>query len=139
MLTASEREEVREAIGTYAYVGRTELARRRRAGEQPPLDLLARAVLEDPNPRIRWLCLDVLDHWADHRYDDVVATALREDPVPRVRRHAAHALACDACSLQPGTVDPVPPLLEAAMGDDNPKVRMHALWGLRTRLEGVSA
>ena len=143
MLTASEREQVREAIGTYGFVGRSELARRRRAGEQPPLDLLARAVLEDPNPRIRWLSLDVLDHWGDHRYDDVVARALHEDPVPRVRRHAAHALACDACSVQPTPVeqqlDPVAPLLAAALGDENPKVRQHALWGLRTRLETVPA
>ena len=139
MLTASEREQVREVIGTYAFLTRTDVARRRRAGEEAPLDLLARAIVEDPNPRIRWLALDVLDHWGDHRYDDVVAQVLREDPVPRVRRHAAHALACDACSTAPPVVDPVAPLLEAALGDENPKVRQHALWGLRTRLETATA
>ena len=139
MLTASERDQVREAIGTYGFVGRRDIARRRREGDTPPLDLLARAVLEDPNPRIRWLAIDVLDHWGDHRYDEAMATVLRHDPVPRVRRHAAHALACDSCSVQPSTVDPLAPLLDAAMNDDNPKVRQHALWGLRVRLEGASA
>jgi HEAT repeat protein len=139
MLTDEERDEVLRLIATYGYIGRRELARLRAAGVQPDLDLLARAVLEDPNPRVRWLAIDVLDHWTDHRYDEVVATALRTDPVPRVRRHAAHALACDACSLQPSPVDPIAPLLEAAMSDENPKVRQHALWGLRSRLEGASA
>lgn len=139
MLTDEEREEVLRLIATFGFIGRRDIARLRAAGQEPDLDLLARAVLEDTNPRVRWLAIDVLDHWADHRYDDVVTTALRSDPVPRVRRHAAHALACDACSLQPSAVDPVPPLLEAAMGDDNPKVRQHALWGLRTRLEATAS
>jgi HEAT repeat protein len=139
MLQDEEREEVLRLIATYGFIGRRQLARLRAEGEQPDLELLARAVLEDPNPRVRWLAIDVLDHWADHRYDEVVATALRTDPVPRVRRHAAHALACDACSRQASPVDPVAPLLEAAMHDDNPKVRQHALWGLRTQLEGATA
>src|SRR5262249_40018576 len=52
--------------------------------------------LADPNPRVRWWCLQVLDHVPDGRAIPFVASAL-DDPVPRVRRNAAHALGCFAC------------------------------------------
>ena len=44
--------------------------------------------LADPNPRVRWWCIQVLDHVPDPRALAAVARLL-DDPVPRVRRNAA--------------------------------------------------
>lgn len=52
--------------------------------------------ISDANPRVRWWCIQVLDHVPDMRAISVIASAL-DDPVPRVRRNAAHALGCVTC------------------------------------------
>src|SRR6266498_4514561 len=57
--------------------------------------------LRDPNPRIRWWCVQLLDHSSDPRGITAVASML-DDPVPRVRQNAVHALGCLAC--KPGLV-----------------------------------
>src|SRR5436189_6451148 len=49
--------------------------------------------LADPHPRVRWWCVQLLDHVPDARAVTAVADLL-DDPVPRVRRHAAPALGC---------------------------------------------
>ena len=57
------------------------------------------AVMEgvaDRNPRVRWWCIQLLDHVSDVRAISAIASALN-DPVARVRRNAAHALGCLAC------------------------------------------
>src|SRR5690348_6096214 len=52
--------------------------------------------LNDRNPRVRWWCVQTLDHVPDRRAVAAVAELL-DDPVARVRRNAAHALGCIAC------------------------------------------
>src|SRR5262245_29910608 len=52
--------------------------------------------LRDPHPRVRWWCIQVLDHVPDPRALTAIAELL-DDPVPRVRRNAAHALGCVVC------------------------------------------
>jgi hypothetical protein len=88
--------------------------------------------LRDPNPRIRWWCVQVLDHCPDPRA--IAATApMLDDPVPRVRQNAAHALGCGAC--KPAWSGELPTstlhkLYELASGDAHAKVRRKAGWAL---------
>ena len=86
------------------------------------------AGVRDPNPKIRWWCLQLLDHLDDEQAIEAIATCL-DDPVPRVRRQAAHALGCAGCkpswdgALSAGVVER---LGELAASDENAKVRAEA-------------
>jgi HEAT repeat protein len=84
--------------------------------------------LTDANPRIRWWCVQVLDHVPDPRAVDAIAHLL-DDHVPRVRRNAAHALGCVACKPEwsgslPAEV--MQKLASLAADDPNAKVRAEA-------------
>jgi HEAT repeat protein len=86
------------------------------------------AGVSDPNSRIRWWSIQLLDHVDDVRAIVVIAGAL-DDPVPRVRRNAAHALGCVGC--KPSWDGEVPAvaverLQEMAASDENAKVRAQA-------------
>jgi hypothetical protein len=70
--------------------------------------VLAWGALSHPDPAARRLCLDYLDHLAGPEAAETFAAAL-DDPVPRVRRHAIHALTCDACKPEGWCVDAVTP------------------------------
>jgi hypothetical protein len=86
------------------------------------------AGLADRQPRVRWWCVQVLDHVSDVRALSAIASVL-DDPVPRVRRNAAHAIGCIACkpdwdrTLPPGAVKRLSHLAEH---DPNAKVRHEA-------------
>ena len=89
--------------------------------------------LSDRNPRIRWWCVQLLDHLPDNRAIDALVPVL-DDPVPRVRRNAAHALGCIAC--KPVWSGELPSTaiawLEAlAESDPNQKVRAEARLALQ--------
>jgi HEAT repeat protein len=89
----------------------------------------------DPNPKVRWWSIQLLDHVPDPRSIAVIATAL-DDPIPRVRRNAAHALGCVAC--KPDWQSALPPHVTAALdrlatSDPNAKVRLEARRALRCR------
>jgi len=91
--------------------------------------------LSDPNPRVRWWCLQLLDHVPDHRAIGPIATML-DDPVPRVRRNAAHALGCAGCKpLWSGELpaEALAKLAAVASADPNPKVRAEASLALARR------
>jgi HEAT repeat protein len=98
-------------------------------------ELLFEALLQglrDPNPRIRWWCVQLLDHSSDPRGVTAVASML-DDPVPRVRQNAAHALGCLAC--KPAWSGQLPTtalnkLNQLAIADRQAKVRRHASWAL---------
>jgi HEAT repeat protein len=84
--------------------------------------------LSDPNPRVRWWCVQVLDHVPDGRATTALIAAL-DDPVARVRRNAAHALGCVAC--KPGWAGDLPDaarekLTSMIASDGNEKVRLEA-------------
>ena len=91
------------------------------------IDALARG-LEDPNPVVRWWCVQLLDHVPDQRGIDLIVPLL-DDPVPRVRRNAVHALGCAACKptaeicLSPETRARIRRLADS---DPNGKVRDEA-------------
>jgi HEAT repeat protein len=93
--------------------------------------------LSDPHPRVRWWCIQVLDHVPDARAIAAIEPLL-DDPVPRVRRNAAHALGCRMCKpdwggdVGPATVEKLHAL---ATGDPNARVRRDAstaLLGVRS-------
>ena len=54
------------------------------------------AGLEHTNAKVRWWCLQLMDHLADESYVQPILSKLA-DPVAKVRRHAIHALSCAAC------------------------------------------
>ena len=84
--------------------------------------------LSDPNPRVRWWCVQVLDHVPDERSIAALTRAL-DDPVARVRRNAAHALGCLACKPKwDKTLSPEASskLSHTASSDPNEKVRYEA-------------
>ena len=100
---------------------------------RPVLRALAEGV-HDPDPRVRWWCVQLLDHISDQQALIALTDAL-DDPVPRVRRNAAHALGCVACKTAwDGTLPDVAAgrLLRLAESDPNAKVRAEAQRTLRS-------
>lgn len=139
MLTEAERRSVLDAIHFYGWLPRNEIDRvREQADRELPFDLIAGAAVEDRDSSVRWQSVMLLDHYDDDRHADAIVRAAH-DPVPRVRRHAVHALGCEACKRTTGCVDPVPALKERALHDDNAKVRRHATWALIMRLPDARA
>src|SRR5262245_3532398 len=53
--------------------------------------------LDHPNAKVRWWCLQLMDHLADESYLEPILAKL-SDPVAKVRRHAIHALGCGVCT-----------------------------------------
>ena len=96
--------------------------------------------LRDPNAKVRWLCLGLLDHLDDVRAVAAVATCL-DDPVPRVRLHAAHALGCIGCKpswdghLPPGVTERLQALADT---DESGKVRAAAAHALVCRSAAIA-
>jgi HEAT repeat protein len=86
------------------------------------------AGLSDRNPRVRWWCVQVLDHVSDVRSVSAIVSLL-DDPVARVRRNAAHALGCVACKPDWDRVLPnaaLRRLSDLAERDPSDKVRREA-------------
>jgi hypothetical protein len=53
--------------------------------------------LKHNNSKIRWWCIQLMDHVADESYLQPLLNAAYNDPTPKNRRHAIHALACEKC------------------------------------------
>ena len=85
-----------------------------------------------PNPRVRALCLGLLDHLAGDESVPIYLAALR-DPVPRVRKGALHALSCERCKAEALCADVVPPIAGVALSDPNEKIRLQAVCALIDR------
>jgi HEAT repeat protein len=104
-----------ELVGLFAYISHrlhairalvgglsaTEL--RRVALTDAARDALVRG-LAHPNPKVRWWCLQLMDHVGDEQCIGHIVRAL-DDPVPRVRKMAKHALECERCKQSPLVVD----------------------------------
>jgi HEAT repeat protein len=82
--------------------------------------------LKHPNWRVRKRCASFLDHFADASCVPAAVEALR-DPSADVRRHALHALGCQACKTSPLKVDVVARLLPLALSDPSIRVRRAAV------------
>lgn len=88
--------------------------------------------LGHPNAKVRWWCLQLMDHLADESYLEPILTKL-SDPVAKVRRHAIHALSCGACkpNRQLLAVRIEAALLQALETDPDLRVREEAREGLQ--------
>jgi hypothetical protein len=82
---------------------------------------------EHPQPRVRFLAAQAMDHFADERCAEVLRRLVR-DAVPRVRWAAIHSLGCDLCKLAPLPRDGdfVLTLIELALHDPSVRVRREA-------------
>jgi HEAT repeat protein len=104
------------------------------------LEALTEAV-GDPDSRLRFWAVQVLDHTDDPRAVEAIVPALGDD-VPKVRRNAVHALGCEACkptwdgSLPAGTLERIEAL---AADDPNAKVRAAARHALECRPRSLGA
>ncbi|NJM05020.1 HEAT repeat domain-containing protein [Candidatus Gracilibacteria bacterium] len=89
-----------------------------------------------PNPRIRFLVAQAMDHFADERCVAALR-ALMHDPVPRVRWAAIHSLQCDRCKLiaLDAPDDTLDDLIALALYDPSIKVRRVATYELSQRCE----
>ena len=52
--------------------------------------------LEHESAKVRWWCLQLMDHLADESFVPFILPLLG-DSVGKVRKHAVHALTCDMC------------------------------------------
>ncbi len=86
---------------------------------------------EQPQPRLRFLAAQAMDHFADERCAEVLQR-LVHDPVPRVRWAAIHSLGCDTCKLTPlaRAGDFVETLIDLALHDPSVRVRRVASYEL---------
>lgn len=86
------------------------------------------AGLKHPNSKVRWWCIQLMDHIADDSYVPLLLDAAQTDPTPKNRRHAIHAMVCEVCkpNRQPLTVDVRVELAAIAQLDSNLSVRMMA-------------
>lgn len=83
--------------------------------------------LDHPNAKVRWWCLQLMDHLADESYLEPILSKL-DDPVAKVRRHAIHALSCGACKPNRQVLAvPIESALRGALSTDpDPRVREEA-------------
>lgn len=87
------------------------------------------AGLKHPNSKVRWWCIQVMDHVADERYLEPLLEAAQSDPTPRNRRHAIHALTCETCKPDRRrlNIDIRSELAQIAESDNDESVRLIAL------------
>jgi hypothetical protein len=87
------------------------------------------AGLKHRNSKIRWWCIQFMDHVADESFVPALLDAAQTDPTPKNRRHAIHAITCEMCkpNRQKLKVDVRYELGEIARLDTDIRVRETAL------------
>jgi HEAT repeat protein len=87
------------------------------------------AGLKHRNSKVRWWCIQLMDHVADESYLHPLLEVAQTDPTPKNRRHAIHALTCEICKPNRGAleIDIRAELAQIAESDSDPSVRTMAL------------
>jgi len=87
------------------------------------------AGLKHPNSKVRWWCIQLMDHIADESYVPSLMEAAHTDPTPKNRRHAIHAATCKVCkpNRQRLNVDVRSELISIAQTDSDLSVQETAL------------
>ena len=89
--------------------------------------------LQHENAKVRWWCLQRMDHLADESFIPAILPLL-DDPVGKVRRHAVHALTCDVCKPESCGLELSERVRtrieEVARVDEDERVRQEARAGL---------
>ncbi len=85
--------------------------------------------LKHSNSKVRWWCIQLMDHIADESYVPSLMEAAHTDPTPKNRRHAIHAATCEVCkpNRQRLNVDVRSELINIAQTDSDLSVRETAL------------
>jgi HEAT repeat protein len=128
------RGAIGEVLAALVIPARDGLALRERLVESGGYAQLVDVLLANvghPQPRVRFLVAQAMDHFADVR----CATPLRAmlgDAVPRVRWAALHSLSCEACKLAPivQNSDLVEQVIALALYDPSVRVRRVAAYTL---------
>jgi hypothetical protein len=93
--------------------------------------------LKHSNSKVRWWCIQLMDHIADESYVPPLLEAAQTDPTPKNRRHAIHAMTCEVCKpkRQPLALDASVPagIANIARLDSDLSVRTTALHELEER------
>ena len=120
-------DKARRNAAIVELVGAINAGDLRRVRVRPEAKAALIAGLEHPNAKVRWWCLQLMDHLADESYLAPILSKL-SDPVAKVRRHAIHALSCAACKPERRklAVDIDAALRAAAASDPDEKVRAEA-------------
>jgi HEAT repeats len=93
-LLGDKRQHQAAAIALLGGITATEL-RKVKVTEAAKEALIAG--LNHPNSKVRWWCIQYMDHVADESYLRPLLESARTDPTPKNRRHAIHALTCEIC------------------------------------------
>jgi hypothetical protein len=80
-----------------ALIGGITAAELRRVNVSPVAKAALMAGLKHPNSKVRWWCIQLMDHIADETYLQPLLEAAQSDPTPKNRRHAIHAMTCEIC------------------------------------------
>jgi HEAT repeat protein len=99
------------------------------------------AGLKHSNSKVRWWCIQLMDHVADESYLLPLLEAAQTDPTPKNRRHAIHALTCEICKPERCAleIDLRGELAKIAQYDSDLSVRMMARQELAEMADAAEA
>ncbi|MEZ4670646.1 MAG: HEAT repeat domain-containing protein [Anaerolineae bacterium] len=123
----ADKTQRNEAI--VALIGGLTATELRRVKVSPEARAALVAGLKHPNSKVRWWCIQLMDHIADESYVPFLLEAAQTDPTPKNRRHAIHAMVCEVCkpNRQPLNVDVRAELANIARIDSDLTVREMAI------------
>ena len=120
-----------------ALIGGLTAGELRRVKVSPEVKAALIAGLKHENSKVRWWCVQLMDHIADESYLEPLLEVAYTDPTPKNRRHAIHALACPVCkpNRQRLDIDIRAELEIIAQSDSDASVRTMAAEELAELLE----
>ena len=134
MLESAASGAISQVLAALVIPGRDVLALRdylvESGGYTQLVDVLL-ANVAHPQPRVRFLVAQAMDHFADARCAAPLR-AMLSDAVPRVRWAALHSLSCEACKLAPiaQNDDLLDVVIALALRDPSSRVRRAATYAL---------
>jgi HEAT repeat protein len=122
-------DKIQRNAAIVALLGGITATELRRVKMTPEARAALIAGLRHPNSKVRWWCIQLMDHVADESYAEPLLEAACTDPTPKNRRHAIHALTCEVCKpdRRPLDVDVRAELADIAATDSDLSVRGMAL------------
>jgi HEAT repeat protein len=93
-LLADKKQRYQVIVALVGGITSTEL---RTVKVSPEAKAALIAGLKHRNSKVRWWCIQLMDHLADESYLEPLLDAAHTDRTPKNRRHAIHALACEKC------------------------------------------
>jgi HEAT repeat protein len=101
-LMGDKRQHQTAAVALLGGIAATEL-RKVKLNDAAKQALIAG--LKHSNSKVRWWCIQYMDHVADESYLQPLLEAAKTDPTPKNRRHAIHALTCEICKPERCSLD----------------------------------